>query len=272
MMESTYITNIVICYANEDEIIEYAKQVAKQTMAEKIKLIVVVNMEQKGITYLKVKLSQIGITYKIINPQKNLGYLNGLLCGYEQDKLYSKWYILSNTDIEIPDKNTVEKFLKRKYLNDSEIWVVGPSVFAPKKGSFSNPYMIVRPSKKIYIIKNSMMNFPYIYNTLFKIKEKLKKITIATPRQSNYVYAVHGSFMFIKQELLNCLVEQGKWELLYDEEQYIAETVLRYGKKIYYDSDIQINHMEGMSTGKVNIRTRYSLMRKANKRIIEGYY
>ena len=58
----------------------------------------------------------------------------------------------------------------------------------------------------------------------------------------------------------------------YDEEQYIAETVLRYGKKIYYDSDIQINHMEGMSTGKVNIRTRYSLMRKANKRIIEGYY
>ena len=151
MMESTYITNIVICYANEDEIIEYAKQVAKQTMAEKIKLIVVVNLEQKGITYLKVKLSQIGITYKIINPQKNLGYLNGLLCGYEQDKLYSKWYILSNTDIEIPDKNTVEKFLKRKYLNDSEIWVVGPSVFAPKKGSFSNPYMIVRPSKKIYI-------------------------------------------------------------------------------------------------------------------------
>ena len=78
--------------------------------------------------------------------------------------------------------------------------------------------------------------------------------------------------MFIKQELLNCLVEQGKWELLYDEEQYIAETVLRYGKKIYYDADIQINHMEGMSTGKVNIRTRYSLMRKANKRIIEGYY
>ena len=267
------ITNIVICYANEDEVVSYARQLAMQTISNKIHLIIVINKEAKGKQYLQEKMSEIGIRYSIYNPNKNLGYLNGLLFGYSNGASTSEWYVLSNTDIEISDNHFFETFANEFYLNDKDIWLVGPSVYAKSRRLYSNPYMRKRPTKRTYIVKIMGMTFPHIYQLLYRIKGKIKaRQRMTVQSHSGTIYAIHGSFMFAHANLMNELVKKGPWELLYGEEQYIAEVVRINNKKVLYDSNIQVLHIENTCTGKASIKNRYSRVKKANKRLLREFY
>ena len=268
---NNYIVNVVICYANEDEVIQYGRQLEKQSIKEKIILVIVINKKNKGLEYLKEELDKIHIVYELLQPKTNLGYLNGLIYGFSRCGVDTGWYVLSNTDIEIPNENFFEDFLCN-YENDTKNWVVGPTVYAPLKRINSNPYMLEKPSKFYYLSKNIGMSFPILYDYLFKIKNKLKRRELPTLKTSCSVYAVHGSYMFVRNDLLRIMTEKDKWELLYDEEQYIAEVVLSYGKNIFYDARFLVKHMEGTSTGKVNISNRYRMMKRANKRILKEFY
>lgn len=265
------IVNIVICYANEDEVIQYAKQLEKQSVSGNVTLAVVINKENRGIEYLKSGLNSVHIQYEILCPDENLGYLNGLIYGFAKCSIKAKWYILSNTDIQIPDNRFLETFIS-KYSNDSQKWVVGPNVYAPIKKAYSNPYLIERPSRYYYLSKNIGMTFPVFYEYLFKLKSKFRKSEGLVLNSSTSVYAVHGSYMFIRDELLRIVSKREKWELLYDEEQYIAEIVSNHEKKVYYDEYLLVQHMEGTSTGKVNVSNRYKMMKKSNKRILKEFY
>lgn len=267
------IINVVICYANEDEVVEYAKQLSGQSVKQLVKLVVVVNKSDKGEEYLSGQLSKWNIEYKIFSPGKNLGYLNGLLFGISQDDEDSDWYIFSNTDIHLPDTEMLSKFMNDEIIKQKDIWLVGPSIYTPSRGGQSNPYMVRRPSKRSYLIKNIGMSFPHLYDTLFRIKRGLKKAEDNNlPRESGNVYAVHGSFFFIRNYLIRELLSRKEWELLYDEEQYLAEIVRMNGKNVYYEPILTVNHMEGTSTGKVNVNARYSKMKTANKRILREFY
>lgn len=269
----THIVNIVICYANEDEVIEYAKQLAKQTFSERIMLCIVINKSNKGIEYLDNGLKKIHLEYKLINSKVNLGYLNGLVYGYKFCEMKDSWFVLSNTDIKIPDEKFFYNFSKKEYISNGDIWVVGPSVYAPNKKIFSNPYLKNRPSKRSYVIKNIGMNFPNIYEVFYQIKSTIKKKKCLKKVQHfEMIYAVHGSFMFVRSELLELLCSFAPWELLYDEEQYIGEVVDKYKKIEIYDPALQVLHLEGASTGKVKLKNRYKRMINSNKRIIKEFY
>lgn len=266
-----YIVNIVICYANEDEVIQYARQLEKQSIGNQVILAVVVNKEKKGINYLESGLADVDIQYEIVCPDDNLGYLNGLIYGFKRCSLKTRWYILSNTDIQIPNNRFLETFVS-KYLDEQQKWVVGPSVYVPLKKTYSNPYLITRPSSYYYISKNLGMTFPHLYDYLFKLKSKFRNSGDVKSNSSAQVYAVHGSYMFIRDELLKVVSERDKWELLYDEEQYIAEIALSNKKEVYYDELLLVQHMEGTSTGKVDVSNRYKMMKKSNKRILKEFY
>jgi len=266
------ITNIVICYANEDEVIEYAKELSKQTV--RVKLVIVLNkIGEKGTKYLETELDKLTIDYSIYDPGENLGYLNGLIYGYSKSDKAGDWFILSNTDIKIYDCEMFEKFFNSISFVDSDIWLLGPSVFAPKQSKYSNPYLRIRPNKMFYKKRILAMRFATIYNWLFMLKNRKRTLDInVNKNQSAITYAIHGSYMFIRKELLEVLECRPAWELLYNEEQYIAELVRLNGKKVFYDSNLEINHMEGASTRKVNVKNRYNLMISANKRILKEFY
>lgn len=271
-MKKAGIVNIVIDYANEDEVIGYAKQLKKQTVD--VKLIVVINkVGEKGIEYLEQQLESLAIVYEIYNPEDNLGYLNGLVYGYKSTLRDSLWYVFSNTDIFIERNDFFEKFLQSKEFSLNEVWMVGPSVYTPYFNKYSNPYFTERPLKKFYMNRIIAMRFSGIFDFLHGIKNKLKRSDKNSKKQkSRAVYAVHGSFMFLRKELLDILVKREPWELLFDEEQYLAE-IVRFNKRlVYYDSNIEVHHLEGASTGKVNLKKKYGLMIKANKRLLRDFY
>lgn len=264
--------NIVICYGNEDEVIAYSKEIKRQTISDLIKMVIVVNKENKGITYLVSSLNNVSIDYQIIKVNSNLGYLNGLVYGFKRCNCSAEWYIFSNTDIEIPDENFMKDFLHNKIIKQENIWLIGPSVYSTKRMINSNPYLVCRPSKLSYIIRNAGMYFPYLYHLMFELKRYLLKSRKEIKCQSCKTYAVHGSYMFLKEQLLQKISLQSKWELLYDEEQYIAEVVRKNKKFTVYVSELCVNHVEGTSTGKVALKKRYKAMIRSNKRILKEFY
>lgn len=266
------IVNIVICYENEDEIISYAKELTKQTV--KVALVVVVNkIGNRGIEFLNQNLRKLNIQFEIHDPGENKGYLNGLTFGFKETNMQSEWYALTNTDIEIKSSCFFEKFITNESVSDKKVWLIGPSVFVPKSNRYSNPYIINRPSKISFIIRIFAMRFYKIFNLLHELKLKFKKNRSDVLKcESALVYAVHGSYMFARKEFLEVLVKQPAWELLYAEEQYLAELVVKNGCAVFYNSEIEVNHLEGTSTGKINLKNKYQLMIKANKRLIKEFY
>ena len=100
----------------------------------------------------------------------------------------------------------------------------------------------------------------------------MKKKSLENCLESGLVYTIHGSYMILKKELLDELVKRDKWEVLYDEEPYVAEVARQFEKKVFYDSSLEVKHVEGTSTGKVDLKKRYSLMAKATKRILKEFY
>ena len=269
-LKSNSIVNIIIYYENEDEIINYAKELTKQN--DSIKLVIVVNkIGKKGINYINDLLTILEIEFEIFNPGRNIGYLNGLIYGYKKTSFSSEWYILSNTDICIKDECFMKKCREEVEFKNDKVWLIGPSILAPKLEKYSNPYFSVRPSKAFYQSRIWAMKFPILFNTLFNLKSKIRSVKMKKI-QSGYVYAVHGSFMFLRKELLDILSINKEWELLYDEEQYIAEIVRKNNHNVYYCSGVEILHMEGTSTGKVSIRKKAKLMIKANRRMLKEFY
>lgn len=265
------IVNIVISYGSEDEVIEYAKELKKQTIC--VPLVVVINkIGKKGIPYLKQKLSDLTIEYELYNPKENLGYLNGLLFGYKSTKLKSEWYVLSNTDIIIEDRFFFEKFLQSSASKCEKYWLIGPSVYSSNKNTYSNPYLLKRPNKTFYISRIIAMRFTNIFSFYHDLKNKITEKRRGKKTESGDVYAIHGSYMFLRMDLLNILLMRQAWELLFGEEQYIAELVLENKHKVFFDSDIEVQHMEGTSTGRIDLKNRYNLMIKANARILQEFY
>ena len=97
------ILNCVVCYNNENEIVEYAKKLKKQTDSENIRFIVTINKSIWSEEQFFNTLKEVKIHSFIYNPGENLGYLNGMLFGYqkylESNEEDFEWVIFSCFEI-----------------------------------------------------------------------------------------------------------------------------------------------------------------------------
>jgi GT2 family glycosyltransferase len=269
------IINIVIFYDNEKEVYTYAEDLSHQTAKEDIVLVIVVN--KKGKTQLenfKSKLNILSIATFVLDPNKNLGYLNGAIYGYEEYcrvyKSMPKWVIVSNTDIEFRNNRFFEDLLYTKYEDD--VWCIGPSVYSPKKKSFDNPHYIDRCTKDkinklIYIHERPIL--AYVYAKLAIIKGKFFR---SKKQENQFIYSVKGCFFIIRNELATILKHRKFKALLYSEESYIAEIIGEYKKRTYYDSTIEVIHNESTITGKLAIKKKSKYIADSLKIIRDEFY
>ena len=238
------IINIVTLFNNTNEVVNYAKSLSVQTLSKDIILVIVINMiDENEKKSLYRRLSEIDLCIKIFSPEKNLGYLNGLIYGYNcytEENLPTKWIVMSNTDIKFLEADFFEKFVIKNYHDD--FWLVGPSVYSIETKSFDNPQYSNRLTKKgidkrIKIFENLLIS--YLYTKLSKIKaERSRKMELP----SQVTYTVHGCFFFIRNEFIETIKNKVYGPLMYGEEIYLAENALRYNKKCYYDQMIRVNH------------------------------
>lgn len=249
------IVNVIICYNNISEIMEYASALSVLKGSKEISLVVVVNMLNNAtISELRSNLSSLPFETLVVTKNENLGYMNGLIFGYQQYREYSNhipdYVMMSNTDIKYPNDNFLVELSDREYDND--IWCIGPSVYAPNKDSYDNPVCYERRSKRqierlIRIFSTPILNVTYV--TLSDIKASLKK---PHKQDSSTVYEVHGCFFIITGEYAELLKDKVYGALLYSEETFVAELIYKNKKMIYYDNNLEIQHLEHTVTGKMN--------------------
>lgn len=265
----------VINYSNEEEVLNYAKIIAKQTISSKISLVIINNKESpEPKVDLGSELKKIDLCIELYDPKENLGYLNGSLYGYRKytDKyeIIPEWLVISNTDIEIDSNSFFEELLSKSYEED--IGCLAPSVYSPSKKSYENPQYIKRCSlskinRLIWIHERPVIAF--IYSELAKIKAKSLKVT---KKSSQYVYSAHGCFFALRNDFIEEIKNNNYEGFLYSEEVYISENILLNQKKCFYDARLEVIHHENSVTGLLGIKKRSKFIANSLKYIRNEFY
>ena len=269
------IVNVVICYYNSAEIIQYAKHMESLQESDQIMLVIVINGASDGdFRELNTLHERLSLDFFIVTPEKNLGYMNGLTYGYKQ--YISKYgaaprfVIMSNTDIAYEDKQFYSKLLRQNYAED--VWCIGPSVYVKELDTYDNPVAYRRRTiREIYklILKFQIPVFREFYVRAAKIKGKF----IKKPKQhSAFVYEVHGCFFILRGEGIDNICREVYGPLMYSEETFIAELIYQNGKKIYYDSTLEIIHLEHSVTKHINLRKHADYLQESMQWIKKKFY
>ena len=259
MTQKNYLINIVIVlFNNIEEVIKYVLMLSKQSIFDRLLISIVINFENKNHTYLlKKSINDNKFTnIQIFNPKNNIGYLNSLIYSFNNTANSNKtlWYILSNTDISINDEQFFQKILENSY--DSNIWSIGPSIYSEFSKSYDNPQYLKRTSIKklnLLIFVHKHLFLSSIYHFLSKIKHLLTKQHLS---KSRYVYSNHGGFMILKEGLLQMIKNNLYSPIMYSEELFLSEIVMKEKKLAYYDSSLSIIHRENSTTGLLKSRVK----------------
>lgn len=265
---------IAINCACEKETLEYAKNFEKFTNKDQISLCVVDNRASED-SSLQNDLQALDCDVEYFVAQGNLGYMNGCLFGTRMFKekydYLPKWIVISNTDISYDNYNFYERFLSKEYAND--IWCVGPAVLDNRSG-YINPYYKQRLSLKHV---NRIINFfsnkhkAKLYTSLSKIKSKIANKS-KEKQPSQYVYANHGCFFALRKEFFEALGDEQFGGFLYEEENFVAEIILEYGKKSFYDSYLEVVHNANLVTGKFDISKKAKYIHNSMSYIKRRFY
>jgi len=181
---------------------------------------------------------------------KNLGFAGGNNLGI---KLASgDYYFIINNDTEIASPNLVEKLLEPFYIDKS----IGMT--SPKIHYFDHPGVIQFAGyNKINPLtgRNSQVGDREIDKGQYDI--------------SGYTHYANGAAMLVSKEVANTVgVFTDHFFLCYEELDWSAQTI-KFGFKIYYQSQVYLRHKESMSIGKTsplkvyyNSRNRIMFMRR----------
>lgn len=266
--------NVVILYANEEEVINYTKKLSLQSISKDVSLIIVINKignmdEEKFIRNIK----EMEIDTYIYKANRNLGYLNGLIYGidkFSKEEKLPNWIAMSNTDISFKEENFFESFLTYEY--EPDIWIVGPSIYSLENKSYDNPQYKIRHTlnsinRRIFIFERPILS--YLYFKLAKFKSKFKK---TTKEDSQFVYSAHGCFFFIKKDFFDILKEKEYGALMYSEEAYLAELIRKNDKLCYYNNEIEVIHHESTVTSRLDIKKKTKYIVDSLRTIKKEFY
>ena len=269
------IVNIVICYNNASEVMEYYKEILSLEEVKNIGYVVVINSASED---EKRELDQFGKDNEhvyIFDPGKNLGYMNGLLFGYRGYRDLTgnlpKYIIMSNTDIAFADKKFAAKLLNKNY--DSDVATIGPSILVSELNSYDNPvsderYTVKQLNRVIRTHNTPILRESYVTASFLKPKFiKRKKDFI-----SRNVYELHGCFFILTSKYAELLKNVNFGVLLYSEETFVAENAYRNGLKAYYDADLEVVHKEHSTTSKLKPTRRAILIAESMTWIRDTYF
>lgn len=269
------IVNIVICYHNVTEIIQYAKHISSLQESDQVMLIIVINGgNDSDIQNLYTLYDFLSLDCFIVNPGKNLGYMNGLIYGCNQYinkyKVVPQFVIMSNTDIVYEDKCFFSKLLRQRY--DDDVWCVGPSIYVKKLATYDNPVAYHR--RTLHEINKLILKFqlPFFREFYVKIAEAKGKFIKKSKQQSAFVYEVHGCFFILRREGINKICGELYGPLMYSEETFIAELIYQSGKRIYYDSTLEIVHLEHSVTKHIDLKKHADYLLDSMRWIKERFY
>ncbi|OIN83883.1 hypothetical protein [Francisella sp. TX07-6608] len=266
----------IICYNNHVEVLDFINMCSSQSLVNDIHVVVSINsISENDFLILRAGVLLSSISVDLHYLDENKGYLNGMILGAEffldKYKYLPKWQVMCNTDIVIKDVNFFQSYETQSF--DKNTWVVGPSIYDRGTKSYCNPHYINRISYngmkfRSFIFSNTVI--ATIYSLLSKVKSSLSKAK--KDYKSKYVYSTHGCFFIIDSELTIKLFTNKYGVLMYSEESYIAEIVRQYDKKVFYISDLEVEHIGSTTTSLLGATKKYRYIKESLDYVYKKFY
>lgn len=222
--------------------------------------------------------------------KNNLGYFGGANWGlqeYLRENILPEWIIISNTDIEFPDRDLFIKL--SSYYDSSFPAVIAPdiklqsNIFSASSFAHQNPYLLKRPSRKYFKFMKWITTFYPLYisydicggiknkivNNIYKVKNNDTESRYEFPLE---IYAPFGAFIIFHRSYFENNGNLGHGVFLFGEEIYIAEKVRELEMKVIYDNRLQVIHNEHSSLMQINSRKKAVYTREAVNYLLDNYF
>jgi GT2 family glycosyltransferase len=181
---------------------------------------------------------------QILDPKKNLGYLEGFRFAMNRISDNYDWIAIANNDLVLKRWSN-EIF----YKANQNISMIAPSI-KEFSGKELNPHFKHKLSKfKKGIFQLYFKSF-YIAYLMRNIKPKIKADKIETSEYNNSIYSPNGAIVFIRKDLFDSIKLESSLSFLYGEEVYFAEMAFRNNRRIFFTDSIIFEHEHSMNTGK----------------------
>jgi GT2 family glycosyltransferase len=235
------------------------------------------------------KLWKISSNIIVKSPGENLGYFRGANFGlseYLKEHELPDWVIVSNTDIEFPDKDI---FAKLKNYPAPNVAVIAPDIelvtnsWLPSSSKHQNPCMRLRPSAiRMHALKWICSSYYglLMYQTasslryvLFDLLNGLTKTNgMDVKKEPVEIYAPFGAHLiFPKTYFINGgTLQHGAF--LFGEEIFVAETSRRLNLKVIFDPRLKVIHREHSSLRKIGSRYAARYAREATRYLADTFF
>ena len=220
---------------------------------------------------------------------ENLGYFGGANFGlreYLKEYELPDWVIVSNTDIEFPDKDI---FVKLKDYPGPHVAVIAPDIelvtesWLPSSSKHQNPCMRFRPSAiRMHALKWICSCYPGLL--MYKTASSLRYVLLdhfnrQTKTNGMYVnkepveiYAPFGAYLIFHKTyfIKGGTLQHGAF--LFGEEIFVAETSRRLNLKVIFDPRLKVIHREHSSLRKIGSRHAARYAREATHYLADTFF
>jgi len=244
---------LILNYRTPLNAVSCAKNLLKQTIADKIEIFVVDNhSDNDTIGILQARLEGLD-KVRIIEVPKNLGFASGN--NYAVKYATGEYILFLNPDTE-PEPDAIERLIK-VLESDPSIGIIAPSLVFPD-GTVRDSYRTF-PTIVDLIIKRTFLKHIF--------KERLKKylqhdVKSLRPRDIDWVV---GAFMLMKRSLFDELGGFDQRYFLFLEDTDLCRKCWRSGKRVHYYPQVEardgaqrlsgskFRHMFTKKTGRIHI-------------------
>lgn len=265
---------IAVNYKNYPTTIQFIKEFNKMNDVQDIADLIIVDNESNPIKAKELHIHA-NENIKIKETKDNLGYFGGAKHVIENNDFDIDQYdyvIISNNDIEFPQKKFLDKLSKSNF--DSNVGCIAPKVIIKGTKLNQNPYMVIKPTKK-YIKFNSFFLASYsrmvLRDLLAKIKQKVKRKSNKVTKTGTAIFAPHGSIVILAKNFFKKGGNIDADYFLYGEELSIGYQCLALDLKVIYDDSLMVIHNEHQTTIGKYSRFKYKYQKKAFEYILKKY-
>lgn len=255
--------SLIICvnyntYSNLEDYLQSIDASSEQTKKLVLDVCVVDNTVEN---YKEITYTPQNFNLRVFPFYTNYGYFGGAIkCIEEIGENSMKEYdyvIISNVDVSL----TSSFFNDLGAIKQDNYGWIAPKIIRKYDNSNENPFMPERPSKK----KIQLLCFIYKHPTIFKLMNwyslmKHKKRPASAVEKPRIIYAGMGSIFILTKKFFEHNYPLRFPAFMYGEEIHIAELVRKSGLLTYYDPSVLVWDVCGVSTGKLNIKKKCSMM------------
>lgn len=231
----------------------------------KVDVIIVDNSSiSKEINFEGFKFINIGIT-----KLNNVGYLIGAQTVINKNPqiLDYDYVAISNVDIVMAEDFFIN--LEKCKIQNNIAWIA-PKIFSRLENRNRNPKVLSRYSKKKLLLLYYMYRIPLLFYIYSSTAYKRKKRQPIYPEMD--IYAGHGSFMLLTHSFFESYKKIEYPIFLFGEELYLAELIMKKGKKVHYIPSLILEDNEHVSTSTLKKKSFFKFNCDSIKYILDTFY